>query len=62
MKAPPLISTRFRKWRKAAGRLDDSSPPDDFHDLRKKGKRLRYALEFVSEVYGKPVAGMVSTL
>ena len=60
--APPLISARFRKWRKAAGRLDESSPPDDFHDLRKKGKRLRYALEFVSEVYGKPVAGLISTL
>jgi CHAD domain-containing protein len=60
--APGLISARYRKWRKAAGRLDESSPPDDFHDLRKKGKRLRYALEFVSEVYGKPVAGLVSTL
>ena len=60
--APALISARYRKWRKAAGRLDESSPPDDFHDLRKKGKRLRYALEFVSEVYGKPVAGLVSTL
>ena len=60
--APALISARYRKWRKAAGRLDESSSPDDFHDLRKKGKRLRYALEFVSEVYGRPVAGPVSTL
>ena len=60
--APGLISARYRKWRKAAGRLDESSPPDDFHDLRKKGKRLRYALEFVSEVYGKPVADLVSPL
>jgi CHAD domain-containing protein len=60
--APGLISARYRKWRKAAGRLDESSFPDDFHDLRKKGKRLRYALEFVSSVYGKPVAGLISTL
>lgn len=60
--APALISTRYRKWRKAAKRLDESSPPDDFHDLRKKGKRLRYALEFVSEVYGGPVAALISPL
>jgi triphosphatase len=60
--APALISARYRRWRKAAGRLDKSSPPDDFHDLRKKGKRLRYALEFVSEVYGEPVADLVSPL
>ncbi|CAA9433778.1 MAG: Adenylate cyclase [uncultured Rubrobacteraceae bacterium] len=60
--APDLISARYRKWRKAARRLDESSPPEDFHDLRKKGKRLRYTLEFVSEVYGKPVAALVSPL
>jgi len=60
--APGLISARYRKWRKAAKRLDESSPPDDFHDLRKKGKRLRYALEFVSEVYGRPVAALISPL
>lgn len=60
--APALISARYRKWRKAAKRLDESSPPEDFHDLRKKGKRFRYALEFVSEVYGEPVATLVSPL
>jgi CHAD domain-containing protein len=60
--APALISARYRKWRKAAERLDESSPPEDLHDLRKKGKRLRYALEFVSEVYGKPVSALISPL
>ena len=60
--APGLISARYRKWRKAAERLDESSPPESFHDLRKKGKRLRYALEFVSEVYGKPVAALIKPL
>ena len=60
--APALLSARYRKWRKAAKRLEESSPPENFHDLRKKGKRLRYALEFVSEVYGKPVAGLISSL
>jgi CHAD domain-containing protein len=60
--APALISGRYRKWRKAAGRLDENSSPEAFHDLRKKGKRLRYALEFVSEVYGEPVQKLVKPL
>jgi triphosphatase len=60
--APALISRRHRKWRKAAKRLDASSPPEDFHDTRKKGKRLRYTLEFVSEVYGHPVQKLIGPL
>ncbi|HEY6580381.1 MAG TPA: CHAD domain-containing protein [Rubrobacter sp.] len=60
--APALISRRFRKWRKAARRLDASSSPEAFHDARKKGKRLRYTLEFVSEVYGEPVQELVRPL
>jgi triphosphatase len=60
--APALVSDRYRKWRKAAKRLDGSSSPQAFHDVRKKGKRLRYTLEFVSEVYGKPVQKLVKTL
>jgi triphosphatase len=60
--APALISRRYRKWRKAAKRLDEDSSPEAFHDVRKKGKRLRYTLEFVSEVYGKPVQKLVKPL
>jgi len=60
--APALISRRYRKWREAAKRLDETSPPEAFHDVRKKGKRLRYTLEFVSEVYGKPVQKLVKPL
>ncbi|HET7271489.1 MAG TPA: CHAD domain-containing protein, partial [Rubrobacter sp.] len=60
--APPLVSRRYRKWRKAAKRLDTTSSPEAFHDVRKKGKRLRYSLEFVSEVYGKPVQKLVKPL
>jgi CHAD domain-containing protein len=60
--SPALVSRRHRKWRKAAKRLDASSPPEAFHDVRKKGKRLRYTLEFVSEVYGEPVREFVKPL
>ena len=60
--APALVTGRYRKWRKAAKRLDENSSPEAFHDVRKKGKRLRYTLEFVSEVYGKPVQKLVNPL
>jgi triphosphatase len=60
--APALISRRYRKWKKAAKRLDENSSPETFHDVRKKGKRLRYTLEFFSEVYGEPVQKLVKSL
>src|SRR5919112_1826339 len=60
--APTLISDRYRKWRKAAKRLDETSSPEAFHDVRKKGKRLRYTLDFVSEVYGSSVQKLVKPL
>ncbi len=60
--APALVTGRYRKWRKAAKRLDEDSPPEAFHDVRKKGKRLRYTLEFVAEVYGEPVQKLVEPL
>ncbi len=55
--APSLLSRRYRKWSKAANRLSDSSHPEGYHDLRKKGKRLRYALEFFTDVYGEKATG-----
>lgn len=55
--APAVLARRYRTWRKAAGRLDESSYPEEYHDLRKKGKRLRYALEFFSGVYGEKAIG-----
>lgn len=60
--APALVSARYRKWNKAAKKLDGTSPPEAFHDVRKKGKKLRYALEFVSEVYGEPTRGLIKLL
>ena len=50
---PGLLSRRYRKWRKLADAIDESSDPEDFHELRKEGKRLRYALEFFTPVYGE---------
>lgn len=51
--APEILGKRYRGWRKAAKHLNEGSDPEEFHDLRKRGKRLRYALEFFSGVYGE---------
>ncbi len=55
--APEILGRRYCTWRKAAEGLDEGSDPEEFHDLRKKGKRLRYALEFFSGVYGQEATG-----
>jgi triphosphatase len=60
--APDLVRERYKKVRKSANTLSEDSPPEHFHDLRKKGKRLRYALEPLQEIYGKPAQKMVKLL
>ena len=60
--APNLVRDRYKKVRKAANKLGEDSPPEHYHDLRKKGKRLRYALEPVQEIYGKQAKKMVKLL
>ena len=60
--APEIVGRRYKKVRKAAKKLEPGSPPEDFHDLRKKGKRLRYAIEPLQGIYGKPAKKMVDLL
>ena len=58
-----VVFTARRKWLKAVKRIKKNSPPEAYHDVRKKGKRLRYALEFLSGVYGKKAtSGLVKPL
>ncbi|MGH9029763.1 MAG: CHAD domain-containing protein [Acidimicrobiales bacterium] len=48
---PDLVAARQRSAAKAARPAKHSAQPEDFHRLRIRCKRLRYALEFVSDVY-----------
>ncbi len=48
---PELVLTRHEKVTKAAKRAKRSGVVTDFHALRIRCKRLRYALEFSSDVY-----------
>ncbi|MBA2693370.1 MAG: CHAD domain-containing protein [Rubrobacter sp.] len=59
---PELITKRYRKFRKAGDVVEKGSPAEDYHELRKRGKRLRYALEFFSKIYGKPATDLTKSL
>ena len=48
---PDLIEERFRAFRRAARRIEGDSPPAEYHRVRIRGKRLRYALEFLADLY-----------
>lgn len=45
------IASVYRRMVKIGGKIDAASPPDALHDLRKKGKELRYLLEFFASIY-----------
>jgi len=49
--APDLIARRHRELRKARRRIGADAVPGEYHRLRIAGKRFRYALEFVADVY-----------
>jgi triphosphatase len=60
--APDLLRKPYRKVRKLGDPLTDESSGEEYHELRKKGKRLRYALEFLSGVYGDPMKEFIKPL
>lgn len=61
--AAERIGAVYRRMVKMGRAIDDDSPHEALHDLRKKGKELRYLLEFFSSLYpAEVVKPMVSTL
>jgi CHAD domain-containing protein len=58
------IAKVYRRMVKMGGAIDDSSPPESLHELRKKGKELRYLLElFGAELFPSTVVKpMIKTL
>jgi triphosphatase len=49
--APDMIEERFRAFRKAGAGIATDSPAAAYHRLRIRCKRLRYGVEFLSDVY-----------
>lgn len=49
--AAERIRAQHRRVVKRGRRIDDASPDDDLHDLRKRGKELRYLLEMFAGLH-----------
>jgi CHAD domain-containing protein len=49
--ASERIAAVHRRMVRMGRRIDDGSPAEALHDLRKKGKELRYLLEFFASLY-----------
>ncbi len=60
--APELILDRYRAVRKARRRIGADSPLTDYHRVRIRAKRLRYALEFLEDVYPEEIPPLVKRL
>jgi CHAD domain-containing protein len=60
--APELIRRRYRKVREGADLLTPDSSTETYHQVRGRVKRLRYALEAVAVIYGKPADEMLRAL
>jgi triphosphatase len=60
--SPGLLRRRFRKLRKRADLLGADSSTEEYHEVRSRVKKLRYALEAVSVLYGKPAADVIRAL
>jgi CHAD domain-containing protein len=60
--APRLVRRRYRSVRRLGDAITRESEPAAYHALRIEGKKLRYALEFVTPVYGQPAADFARRL
>jgi CHAD domain-containing protein len=59
---PDLIRSRYRKLRKCARRLTPQSSMSQYHKVRVRTKKLRYALEAVAQTYAQPANAMLAAL
>jgi CHAD domain-containing protein len=61
--AAERIHRVYRRMVRDGRRIGDDSPPEALHDLRKRGKELRYLLELFGGPFPRPVVKpMVATL
>jgi len=60
--APDLIAKRYQKLRKAGREIGKKSPPVEYHEVRIRAKKLRYALEFFADLYGEPARRFINRL
>lgn len=56
---PDRLRMPYRRYRKAARGVGQTSPMADLHRARIRAKQLRYALEFAADEYGKPARALI---
>jgi triphosphatase len=59
---PQRVRRRFRKLRKSVGKLRTRSPMEDYHQVRRRAKQLRYATECGAVMFGKPADDLLKAL
>ena len=60
--SPQLIRRRYRKLRKCADLLRSDASMETYHEVRGQVKKLRYTLEAVAVIHGKPADEMLRAL
>jgi CHAD domain-containing protein len=60
--ARELVREQARLLRKHARRLDENSPPDAYHEVRIRAKRLRYTLDAFASLYGEAAQDYIRAL
>jgi CHAD domain-containing protein len=59
---PERVRRRFRKLRKSVRKLRPKSSMEDYHQVRRRAKQLRYATECGAVMFGKPADDMLKAL
>jgi CHAD domain-containing protein len=60
--APVMLGDRYRRFWKAARILRPKSTPLSYHNARRRARRLRFATEFVEDIYGKPAEDLIEAV
>jgi CHAD domain-containing protein len=60
--ARELVRETARALRKRARRIDEKSPPDAYHEVRIRAKRLRYTLDAFASLYGEAAQSYLQAL
>jgi CHAD domain-containing protein len=53
---PPLVRSAWKHLERGARALSPDDPDDDFHEVRKQSKRVRYTAELIAPALGRSAA------
>jgi CHAD domain-containing protein len=59
---PQRVRQRFRRLRKTVRKLPANASMEEFHDVRRRAKQLRYAIESGGGMFGKPADELLKAL